>query len=132
MLRNKDPLLVINGLHLLGYWANCYPIVQVYERVVREVDILKNIDLIKSVFIDNEKAFLFLEGLFLISKAYPKKNEFLLDYFNYLKSNIENAVFDFDLLNEAKIMIDKSLSFITNMIVNSDYSNQNNNLIKLS
>lgn len=132
MLRNKDPSLVLNGLHLLGYWSNCYPIIQVYERVVREIDLLKNMDIIRSIFTDNQNVYLFLEGLFLISKAFPKQNEFLLNFFHFLKSNIENAVFDFDLLNDSKLMIEKSIIYISNFIIESDYINQNNNLVKLN
>jgi len=131
MLHNKDPLYLINGLHLLGYWATCYPIIQVYDRVVREIDLLKNLDLLRFLFIDNEKIFLFLEGLFLISKAFPKKNQFLLDYFNFLKNNLENIINDYDLLNDSKIMIEKSIFYIENNIINSDYNNPNNCLLKI-
>ncbi len=132
MLRNKDPLIIINGLYLLGYWATFYPMNQVYERVVKEFELLKNLDLLKLILIDNEKIFLFLEGIFLVSKAFPKKNVYLQEYLEYLNYSLENIVCDFDLYNEAKIMIEKSIIFIEKYIVDSDYNNQNNYLIKLN
>ena len=132
MIFEKENKTVLNGLFLLGFYVNIYPTEINFKRMNDIIEKMKNYDFLKRIFLTNKNICKFLEGIFSIAKAYPKNNKSLLDYLNYAKLNLEKLIEDYDLLNKADLMIDKTVYFIKNYIMESDFKNKNNMLISLN
>ncbi len=131
MIFNKENKIILNGIFLLGYYLNIYPTEINFKRLIDLLYKMKNLDFLKQIFSSNENICLFIEGIFNISKAFPKNNEIIIDYFNYVKINLEKLIEDYDLLNKMDLIVDKSIYFIKNYIIESDFKNKNNMQFRL-
>lgn len=132
LISNENSFILINGLCLLAYFANTYPTEYMFDRILANIKYLKNLDLLKKLFTTNEKVYLFMEALFNLSKAFPKKNDYLLDYLLFLRENIETISTDCDISNSSKIMIEKTKNFIGFYIINLNFSNNNVNSMQVN
>jgi hypothetical protein len=131
LINSKNPKKILDGLLLTGYWANTYPIRYFHTRVLDVIFIFsKNVDL-REVFTSEESVSKFLKGIFLLVKAFPKANEDILQFLNTIKNNINYLINDHYLNSKAKVMLDRALYFIENIIINSDFMNENTLYIKI-
>jgi hypothetical protein len=126
MIFNKGNKTILNGLFLLGFYLNIYPTEMNFKRLNDMLDKMKNFDFLKKIFLSYENICLFIEAIFNISKAFPKNNKIILDYLDYVKINLEKLIEDYDLLNKMDLIVDKSIYFIKNYVVESDFKNKNN------
>lgn len=124
-INSKSPEKILNGFILLGYWANTYPLKYIYTRMLDILFIFnKNVDL-RSVLTNENNINKFIKGIYLLFKAFPKQNEELQSFLNYIKSNIDNWISDNNLNITTKRMLDKLFYFVERVIINSDYLNKN-------
>jgi len=122
IMSNKETY-IINGILLLGYWANKYPLKYSLQRINDILSILKKIDLNKFL-VELEFIEKLLKGLFLFIKAFPNLSENIIDYIKCnLKENIEFISNDIKLKNSINLLIDETLFFVQNFIIDQNYVN---------
>ena len=122
---SKDPNTILNGLILLGHWANKYPIKYIYTKILDVLYMLKKTIDLRTIFTNENKVSKFIKGLFLLFKAFPKLDEDFMGFVNYLKNSISNLINDYSLSNYTKEQIDKLVRFINGQMKNSTYRNNN-------
>lgn len=128
---SKDPQKILGGFLLLGHWANTYPVNYIYTRILDVLFVIKkNVDL-RKILINESNINMFFKGIYLLFKAFPKLNEELTSFVNYLKENINLWISDYYLNNYTRKLMDKTVYFIEKFLVDSDYFNKNTNYINI-
>jgi hypothetical protein len=125
LINSKNPNDIVNGLLLLGHWANTYPNKYIHSRILDILFVLKKSIDLKIVFTKDELSQKFLKGIYLFFKAFPQNSEEILSFLNHLKSNVNNLCSDYTQNNKLKTMINKTLIFLQNTIIDGNYCNEN-------
>ena len=115
----------LNGLIMFGYLVNKYPLKEKFNNCLDILNILQKVINIRELLKTEKNVDKFIEGIYLIYKAYPVNRSEMKNFINFLSKEIESSY-----EKKTKEKIDNLCNFIKKEFFNNDcYRNNNTNFV---
>ena len=118
----------LNGLIMFGYLVNKYPLKEKFNNCLDILNLLQKVINIRELLKTEKNVDKFVQGIYLIYKAYPINRIEMKNFINFLSKEIESSY-----EKKTKEKIDNLCNFIKKeFFVNDSYRNNNTNFIDIN
>ena len=118
----------LNGLIMFGYLVNKYPLKEKFNNCLDILNLLQKVINIRELLKTEKNVDKFVQGIYLIYKAYPINRIEMKNFINFLSKEIDSSY-----EKKTKEKIDNLCNFIKKeFFVNDSYRNNNTNFIDIN
>jgi len=118
----------LNGLIMFGYLVNKYPLKEKFNNCLDILNLLQKVINIRELLKTEKNVDKFVQGIYLIYKAYPINRSEMKNFINFLSKEVESSY-----EKKTKEKIDNLCNFIKKeFFMNDYYRNNNTNFVDIN
>lgn len=118
----------LNGLIMFGYLVNKYPLKEKFNNCLDILNLLQKVINIRELLKTEKNVDKFVQGIYLIYKAYPVNRSEMKNFINFLSKEVESSY-----EKKTKEKIDNLCNFIKKeFFMNDYYRNNNTNFVDIN